>query len=384
MSAPTGTVATGTTPDSIPPVTLTTPSLIRQASLGAPPGAIDLTLGVPGWPLPDPARRALTALAQTPQPLPYGPNEGIPELVDAVAGHHNVTPGSVLVTVGSQGALFALFHAYLRPGQRVLVPDPGFPAYETLARLRGAEAVRYRLAADGALDPDAFETALRRAPAALAVLNHPGNPTGGGATPEALAAVARACRRAGVLLVSDEVYRDLHLGPRPAGLHDVTGDGVVVSSVSKAWAAPGLRVGWAVGDPHLLAPARAVHAAMTTAPALPAQLAAAALLRASAEVLAESRRELARRWAVVQTAPAPVRATATPAGGLYHWLPLPAGVTDPLAFCRRLRDLGLVTVVPGEAFGPGGRGHVRLSCGGDPGLLAEALDRLAGWWREWA
>src|SRR5690606_6909532 len=110
------------------------------------------------------------------------------------------------------------------------------------------------------------------------------------------------------------------------------------------------------------------------------QLAAAALLRASDRVLAESRRELAARWTVAQTAPRPVRATGTPVGGFYHWLRLPEWVTDPLAFCRRLRDEALVTVVPGLAFGPGGARHVRLSCGGDPDALRVALARLADWW----
>lgn len=355
-------------------------SAIRLASRGAPPDAIDLTLGVPGWPLPAPAREVLARLGGSAETCGYGPNEGLPELVEAVADHHGVDGDHVMVTHGSQGALFALFHAYLRPGQRVAVPDPGFPAYESLARLHGGDVVRYPLAPDGSLDPDALAEALGRGGVTVAVVNHPGNPAGGGASPEALAAVARACRTAGVLLVSDEVYRDLRLGPRPTGLHDVTTEGVVVSSVSKAWAAPGLRVGWAVGDPHLLAPARLVHAAMTTAPARPSQLAAAALLRASDPVLAESRRELARRWSVVQTVPEPVRARTTPAGGFYHWLEVPPWVDDPATFCRRLRDEGKVTVVPGRAFGPRGARHVRISCGGDPDRLREALLRAAPYW----
>lgn len=356
------------------------PSLIRQASLGAPADAIDLTLGVPGWPLPPPAREVLARLGRTEEPCGYGPNDGLPELVEAIAAQHVVDRDQVMVTHGSQGALFAIFHAYLRPGQRVAVPDPGFPAYESLARLRGGDVVRYPLTADGWLDPEAFAAALARGGVALAVINHPGNPTGGGATRESLAAVADECRTAGVLLVSDEVYRQLRLGPPQPSLHDVTTDGIVLTSVSKAWAAPGLRVGWAVGDPHLLAPARAVHAAMTTAPARTSQQAAAALLRSSDVVLAGSRRELARRWTVVQTAPEQVRARTTPAGGLYHWLPLPPRVQEPLAFCRQVRDEARVTLVPGQAFGPRGTGHVRLSCGGDPDLLRHALARLADWW----
>src|SRR5690606_4705772 len=122
----------------------------------------------------------------------------------------------------------------------------------------------------------------------LVVLNHPANPTGGMASAAALARVADACARRGAVLVSDEVYRELWVGERPAGLHDVAGvaAGVVLGSVSKAFGAPGLRVGWAVGAPELLAPARVVHNAMTTAPARPSQEAATALLEHADEVLA--------------------------------------------------------------------------------------------------
>lgn len=362
---------------------------VRQLAKGAPPDAIDLGLGQPGWALPEPARQALAAAGAEAAPCPYGPNDGLPALVEAVADHHRTDPGRVMVTHGAQGALFALFQAHVGPGQRVLVPDPGFPGYRTLATLCGGEVVPYRLGPRGRLDPDALGHALQAAAAdgdvAMVVLNHPSNPTGGGATPEALAEATELAARHGALVVSDEVYRELHLGHpdrRQASLHDVTDEGVVVSSVSKAWAAPGLRVGWAVARPDLLASARLVHAAMTTAPARPSQLAAAALLRESATVLAESCRQLIRRWSVAQTGPHPVAAAVTPAGGFYHWLELPAwALEDPMAFCVRLRDEGLVTVVPGSAFGNAGNDHVRISCGGDPRQLAEGLRRLDRFWR---
>lgn len=364
-------------------VTSLSPSLIRAMAVGAPPEAIDLGLGVPGWALPEPARRALAECADSGEPLGYGPNGGIPELVTAIADYHLLgdAPDQVMVTAGSQAALTALFLAHVSPGQLVLVPDPGFPAYSTLARLSGAIPVPYRLGPRGDLDPVALTQALDSGDVALAVINHPGNPTGGGASLEALASVASACRAAGAVLVSDEVYREVHLGPRPASLRDVTDSGVVVSSVSKGWAAPGLRVGWAVGDPALLAPARLVHNAMTTSAARPSQLAAAALLRSSGEVLRQTRRELIQRWSIAQTGPAAVRPVATPAGGFYAWIPVPEWAAhDTVRFCHRVRDEGQLIVVPGTAFGAAGAGHVRISCGGDPKMLAQGLARMAPLW----
>jgi len=356
------------------------PSPIRAIAEGAPADAVPMGLGEPGWDLPEPARLALAGLQG---PCAYGPNAGLPELREAVGAWHGVSAPEVLLTSGSQGALYALIQAYAGEGDAVLVPDPGFLAYPALARMAGAEPVPYGLAEDFTLDPGRFAAALDRAPRArLALVNHPGNPTGAGATREALAAVAEVCARRGVLLIADEVYRELRLGAPAPTLREVTDEGIVLSSVSKAWGAPGLRVGWALGRPSLLAPAGLVHAYMVTAPARPSQVAALALLRASDQVLAEAREHLRVRWeafAAAFTAGFGHAPRPSP-GGFYQWLPIPGG-EDTMAFCLRLRDEGRVVVVPGNAFGDGGRGHVRVSYAGDPARIREGVARLAPFWR---
>ena len=264
------------------------PSPIRAISEGAPPGAVPMGLGEPGWALPEPA---CLALAQQQGPCAYGPNTGLPELKEAVAAFHGAKASQVMLGCGSQGVLYALFQAWLDPGAAVLVPDPGFLAYPALAHMAGAEPVSYALAPDFTLDPVRFRAALDRTPSAkVAVVNHPGNPTGAGTSAQALSEVAQACAARGILLLSDEVYRELCLGERGPSLRDVSDTGLVLGSVSKAWGAPGLRVGWAIGDPAWLAPARLVHAYMVTAPARPARLAAMTLPEASPAVLAEARR----------------------------------------------------------------------------------------------
>jgi len=353
-------------------------SPIRGMSLGAPADAVSLGLGEPTWELP---AVAAEALARDNCDCAYGPNAGLPELREAVAAYQGTSADRVMVTAGSQGTLFALFQAWAGPGSQALVPDPGFLAYPALARLAGATPVPYRLGPGGRLDAELFSSALDRAPAAaLAVVNHPGNPSGGGADPAALARVSDACRDRGVLLISDEVYRELYLGERPCGLADASDYGVTLSSVSKAWGGPGLRLGWAVGDPRVLEPARLVHNYMTTAAARPSQRAALALLKTSDVVLPAARLALKERWEAFSGAlekelglsPEP------PAGSFYYWMRLPEdAIADPMAFCLRVRDQGRVIVIPGLAFGEAGRPYARLSWAGPPDALKEGVRRLA-------
>ena len=381
-------------------------SPIRRMSLGAPESAVDLGLGEPGWPVPDVVGRGGTRAPS----LSYGPNTSDPALVRAVARYAStptcdVAPDGVMVTAGSQAALFALFQSWVEPGSTVLVPDPGFVAYPTLARMCGATPVGYPLGADGGLDADALVTTLAEQPhTSLVVLNHPANPTGGLASAPALSRVAEACVDQGVLLVSDEVYAELWVDRRPASLRDVSPAGVVLGSMSKAFAAPGLRIGWALGAPDVLAPARLVHNAMTTAPSRLSQAAALTMLDAADEVLPASRAEVRARWdAVDRIAPRlrtsghrflgdghqePMSRTAERAG-FYLWLPLPDHLADSTehdgtpsteAFALRLRDEGGVTTIPGTAFGERGEGFLRVSLGGPVDDLEEGLRRLAPWW----
>jgi len=368
-------------------------SLIRSFAAGAPAGNVSLALGEPGWPLPPVARRALSDWAQSAASCTYGPNAGLPELQEAVADRFGTGVDEVMLTAGSQAALFAVMTAHLDVGDVVAVPGPGFPAYRTVARLAGARTVTYPMGRGGELDPEALSQTLAHSATdsgrvRMVVLNHPGNPTGAGASRAVLERVADLCAGHEVMLVSDEVYRELWLERPQPSVREVTSSAVVTESVSKAWSAPGLRVGWAVGPADALAPARLVHNAMNTAPARPSQVASTALLRASAEVLPAARAALLERWEVVrEQAPAWLTRVERPAGGFYLWAPVPAAAgaeshAHADGWATRLRDRGGVTVVPGSAFDEAGAGHIRLSVGGPKDELTEGLRRLSAYTEE--
>ncbi len=355
-------------------------SVIRSFAAAAPPGNVSLALGEPGWPLPPVAREALTTWAREVGRCAYGPNQGRGELREVLRQRLDVPDEHLMISAGSQAALYALFIAHVGAADVVWLPNPGFPAYRTLARLCGATIANYPLAADGSLDGLAVVEALDRdggedaGRPRLVVLNHPSNPTGGGATRAALELVAQECARRDILVLSDEVYRELPAGRPQPSMRTVDEHAIVTESVSKAWAAPGLRVGWASGPPELLAPAVLVHNAMNTAPAVPSQVAATALLEASDEVLTASRAELTARWDLLAAHAPDWMSSDRPSGGFYQWVPTPW--PDAHAWATGLRDRGGVSVVPGSAFGSAGQGHIRISVGGPLDELVEGLRRL--------
>lgn len=358
------------------------PSPIRAITDGTPSGAIPLGLGEPTWDLPEAARKALL---RPPGPCAYVPHAGLSELRKALAAFYGCALDQVLVTTGSQGALSCLFQAWVKPGTKVLVPDPGFVAYPALAGISGAEVVRYPLSVDRfRLDGAALAKVLDATEDVSAViLNLPSNPTGGGGSLEQLRIAAEACAKRDLLLISDEVYRDLHFGQRPPSLRDVTDRGVVVSSVSKGWGAPGLRVGWALGDPAWLAPVRVAHGYAVTGTATPAQWAALALIEDSERVLAEARAAIRGRWEALAAALKTElgQEAAPPDGTFYHFMAMPERAwADPTAFALRLRDEAGVVMIPGFAFGEGGRRHMRLSFAATPEQLQEGVRRFAPYW----
>jgi aspartate/methionine/tyrosine aminotransferase len=342
-----------------------------------------LGVGEPTWDLPEPGRRILNEWSGR---APYGAGTGLPELRKAVASYYQVDYEEVFITQGSVGALFALLQAWVGPGDKVLLPDPGFVTYRNIVLFSEAEPIYYPLNEQNRfrLDADQIISRLDDEQVKALIVNHPSNPTGAGCTGADLKRVADACEARGVLLIADEVYRDLYFGTRPASLREVSHYGVVVSSVSKAWGAPGLRVGWAVGAPEILAPAQTIHSYATTSPSYIAQKAALALIESTDVIHAQARQELAVRWEALRVAkrdqfgeePEP------PDGTFYHFIRLPEyAVADPIAFAVKLRDEADVVAIPGLVFGEQGRSYLRVSFAARPEQIVEGIRRLAPYWK---
>jgi aspartate/methionine/tyrosine aminotransferase len=357
---------------------------------------IDLTLGAPVFP----ATAAFAAGGAVPQgdaardAARYAPMGGLPDLREALAAKLrsrnkiDATADDVVVTPGASGALFASLLALTRPGDRILVPDPGFPLYRLAAASLRLQVIPYRLArtADGGYAPDFVDLAEAVAGTRVMLWNFPSNPLG--AIPEAraadqLASLLRAEAR--LTVVSDEVYEDFvfdgaHLSPAAALPADLASRVWSVFSFSKSYGVAGIRVGYVHAPAGHAANVARLSWATTMSTGTLSQEAALGLLRAGPGDAVAFRDQVraARDLAVARLREAGLPATA-PQAGLFCWVDVSAtGLAGEVLAERASRECG-VLFLPGTEFSPGAPAMVRLSFGGEPAALREALDRLVPW-----
>lgn len=354
-------------------------SLLRRVVSRAPEGAIDLGLGEAGLPPPPSLRPAIEALGSVEHR--YTPNAGLPELRETVARYLGAAEGAdaVCVTVGSEEALFAALLAFVDPGDEVLVPDPGYPSYPAVARLAGGVPVPYRMPAETGFAFSLDELERRISPRTRAiVVNTPSNPTGGVLTRVDLEGLSAVARSRDLLLVSDEVYREIYFDGRPPSLLDVHPEGIVLGGLSKAAGLTGWRLGWAAGAPERIEAVTTVHQYVATCAPAPSQRLALELLRDLDPEVFHVRRRWYRRRRDVMSAlvESELGARAPRPRGGFYMLVEAAPLGDSLAVALDLLERARVITVPGAAFGEEASRHLRLSFSVEERTIREGLRRL--------
>ena len=312
----------------------------------------------------------------------YTPSAGYPELRGAIAAL-NPPAGvdNVMVTVGAIEALLILHNLLLDPGDEVVCLWPAYqPLYE-LANGAGGSVrfVRLEQERDFAIDLAEIEAAVGDR-TRVVLLNVPHNPTGQTVSPDDLRELARRLEPRGAYLVVDEVFREMR-GDHPPSSWDGQENLVVIGSMSKSYALPGLRIGWLVANPALVVEARQFRKYTSLNPGSRDQQWALAALEHRDAVLARSWRiaedgvEIAARWLADHEDDFDV--VEPPAGGLFF--PRLKRDTPTLDFCGDLVHSTGVLLAPGSVCYDS-EGYLRL--GAATPELAAGLDRLDGYLRE--
>lgn len=357
--------------------------MIRQISDRAKPGSIGLGLGEPDLPTPQVIRRAaVTVITETQNG--YTLQAGLPALRERVAAdypHMNLSSDDVVITAGSQEALYLALMTLVEDGDEVLIPDPGFVAYPTITQMAGGRPVFYRLPAkrDFGFDLDDFKRRISSRTRAV-ICTSPSNPTGRALPAEDLLKIARVVeeRSSGAYVISDEIYRELYYTPeRPASISEFYPQTIVISGLSKSMSMTGWRLGWICGDKNVIKSALVLHGYVTTCASSISQKAALAAWTTEAEQALNQHRRIFRERrdhliSLIQ------RETGlrcvTPDGAFYTMVDVsPYGSSVEVA--EAMLEAGVVTV-PGSAFGRESEGFLRVSFCADLPVLAEGVARM--------
>jgi aspartate/methionine/tyrosine aminotransferase len=354
-------------------------SLIRQINALATPYSVNLGIGEPNL-APDETLRELAARAAA-VPWQYSPNAGHLSLRKKLCEGTEFDPKSeACVTAGTQEALFAIFTAYVNPGDEVLVPNPGFLSYATLARICGAQPVTYDLdPPDWHVDVDALRKKITPK-TKLIVVNSPSNPLGSVIDRETLQAIAET----GVLVVSDEIYREIWYDAPPASMLDMGENVIVLNGLSKSHGMTGLRLGWILANAEIMQPIVTAHQYIATCASVFSQALAELILdnRAWNETwLANVREQFAaqREAALYAIQHELDTELAPPRGAFYAFVPIPA--CDTISFAKELATDAAVLVIPGLAFGTHGQGFVRVSYAAPTDQITAGIERIGRWLR---
>jgi aspartate/methionine/tyrosine aminotransferase len=353
------------------------------------PGVINLALGEPDFDTP-PHISAAVQEALRIGLTHYGPNLGAIELRQAIATRMaqvsglEVGPAEIIVTLGGQEALFLAMAAVLNPGDELLIPDPGYPVYNSQAIGLGLSPKGYGLRPDAGFAPDWADLESLVTPRTRAiVVNSPGNPTGQLLSRETLLTLAAFAERHDLTVISDEVYEtivyDGMSGVCFATLPGMKSRTIVVNSFSKAYAMTGWRLGYAVADQALIQGMVKLHQAVVSSAPTMLQFAATVALQSDQSFCVSMTREYQARRDLITGLlnRVPGFRCANPRGAFYAFPDIRATGMDSMALCEFLIAEAGVACVPGITFGARGEGFLRISYATSREKLMEAGERMA-------
>ena len=356
-------------------------SVIRQVFDRALPGSLNLGLGEPDLPTPDVIRQAAIRVINDEQ-NGYTSHAGLPALREKIANDYPYLGGKperVIVTAGSQEALYLALLSIVDEGDEVLLPNPGFVAYPTIVRMAGGSSTFYQLPAenDFDFDLDSFRRALTPKTKVVVCIS-PSNPTGRALSKTDLVGIAEALRDHDAYLISDEIYRELYYGDeRPESASEFHERTIVISGLSKSMSMTGWRLGWVAGDATVIQSMLVLHGYVTTCASAVSQKAALAAWSEEAEAARAGFRKTfkARRDHLLGLIDTELGLRAVcPDGAFYTMVDVSKHGTS-MEVAEALLQERVITV-PGSAFGSQSEGFLRVSFCAELDELSEGTRRI--------
>ncbi|MBY7142715.1 aminotransferase class I/II-fold pyridoxal phosphate-dependent enzyme [Virgibacillus sp. NKC19-3] len=334
---------------------------------------IDLGIGAPDLPAPNFVYDKLVEEAKKPVNHRYSTYSGSSEFKEAVASFYkrhyavDLDPDTeVLTLIGSKEGIAHLIQAVINPGDAVILPDPGYPVYQTSVHLAGGKTVLLPLDAYNGYVPQWEKLANKDVQRARVLfLNYPSNPTA--ATIELstfMKALSLAVEKQ-LLLVNDAAYDQITFdGYKAPSVMQVPGaktQAVEFGSLSKSFNMTGWRIGYVVGNKNVIRALATLKSNLDTSQFLPIQKAAATALRSDFSTVTAMNKLYKERMEKMHAALREMGIYAErPRGTIFIWAKVPDGFYS-IDFANKLLDEVGVMVTPGIAFGSLGEGYFRIA-----------------------
>lgn len=372
----------------LPPYVFAEVNAAKAKARAAAEDIVDLGMGNPDTPTPPHIVAKLIEAVQDPRTHRYSMSKGIPGLRKALAGYYDRRFGvkldpetEVVATLGSKEGLANLAQAISSPGDTILVPNPSYPIHQFGFIIAGASVRSIPYTPDDAM-LQAIDRAVRHSvpkPNAV-IVNFPSNPTALTAPIEFYRELVALCRRHELFILSDLAYAELYFGDTPPpsileveGAKDIA---VEFTSMSKTYNMPGWRIGFAAGNPRLIAALARVKSYLDYGAFTPIQVAATAALNGPQDCIEEMRvlyKE--RREVLVKGLHAAGWDVPSPEASMFLWAPIPERFRHlgSVGFSKLLLEKAKVAVAPGLGFGEHGDEHVRIALVENSHRIRQAL-----------
>lgn len=349
---------------------------------------ISLAIGSPDMPPSQATVDKLCEVARQAGAHGYQPTSGTPELRQAMAGFYkrwygvDIDPQTeVQPLIGSKEGILHITLAFVNPGDKVLVPNPGYPTYTSLSKILGAEVVNYNLREDDGWQPDFNElesmdlTGIR-----IIWTNYPNMPTGAPARMETYKRLVSFARRHNILIVNDNPY-SLILNEKPLSLlqvEDAKDCCIELNSMSKSHNMPGWRVGMCVGNRQFIQWILKIKSNIDSGTFRGIQLAAAEAYNNDDAWHRQANVETYRRRRHLAEAIMQELGCEYDKGqaGMFLWGKIPARYANAEELTEKVLHDVRVFITPGFIFGSNGERYIRISLCAKDERMEEALRRI--------
>ena len=351
---------------------------------------ISLAIGSPDLPPSKQTIDKLCEVARRPDAHGYQPTVGTPELREAMATFYQRWYGVTLdpkteiqPLIGSKEGILHTTLAFVNPGDKVLVPNPGYPTYTSLSKILGAEIVNYNLREDNGWQPD-FEALeqMNLTGVKLMWVNYPNMPTGGNARRETFERLVAFAKVHDLVIVNDNPYSFILNEGEKLSIMQVEGArdcSIEFNSMSKAYNMPGWRVGMCVSNPTFISWILKIKSNIDSGTFRGLQLAAAEAFNTNDEAwhreynvdVYKRRRRIAEKIMTALGCSFDAQQV-----GMFLWGRISDHYADVEELTERVLHEAKVFITPGFIFGENGKRYVRLSLCAKEKQLEEALKRI--------